>query len=103
MISSDMSEYFSDKDRIKLLEAKLISCTDRCCKWERRYRDIKGTQTARQIRTSKINALVQSYVDGDKSLSLKSIAKKCFLSIKTIHNLSCKLRNKNDSLVRGDL
>jgi len=94
MISSDMSQYFSDQDRIKKLERRLKTLDEQCSTWQRRYHELKGTQTTRQVRSVKARELIQALIDGDKALSFTEISEKCFLSIKTIWNISCELRKK---------
>lgn len=89
-----MSEYFSLQNRVDELERRLKTTVEQCSKWQSRYHELKGTKTTRKIRSALARELVQAYIYGDNSFDLFDISEKCFLSIKTIHNISCELRKK---------
>ena len=119
MISSDMSEYFSDKDRVTLLENILdaqarikeleVELSDEKTKatyskeqkeyYKRLYIILKKEKrpSPSQLALKMISELRGT---GDRVSLINEIAEKCFLSKNTISSLWYK---KNDSLVRGNL
>ena len=95
MISDDMSEYFSNKNRVEELEKQVKLLIAGKSKWKRKYEKLYSKNpTIRVTRTSKARALVVNWLGGDKSLTFKEIAKKCFLTHQDIKNISLKLRKE---------
>ncbi len=91
---SDLSEYISDKERIKELEKRVVLLISDKSKWKRKFETLKSKNPPlRKNRTNKAKVLVIAYLDGDRSLSFREMAKMCFLSIETIKNISYKLRH----------
>lgn len=67
-------------------------------KWKNKYYALKGTKSnVRNNRTSKAEVFVKAWIAGDKSLTFKSIAEKCFISIETVKNISYKLRHNKEN------
>ncbi len=87
-----ISEYFSDKDRIKELEAELVESkrlmiNERVYKnhYKRLYEDLKGEKI--QTRKSKAILLIKELKNTGKPGNLiKAIAKKCNLSESRIND-----------------
>jgi hypothetical protein len=91
---SDLSEYFSQQDRINeleadLIEAKRIITNERVYKnrYKRMYEDLKGKKLLIKTRKSKAIALIKKLKDTDKpGLLIKAIAKQCSLSESRIND-----------------
>ena len=107
MISSDMSEYFSDKDRIKELEArneillkklktsqKLYS--EQRIKW-RKLHDLHNV-----TRADKATKLIAQICSGNINMTLDEVASRCCINLKYVKELLLKHQRAN-SLVRGNL
>jgi len=90
----DLADYFSDKEKIIRLNKQIILLQKNNSKWKRKYENLNSSKpTIRKNRTSKAEVLVRSFIKGDRSLTFREMAKKCFLSIETIKNISYKLRH----------
>jgi len=64
-------------------------------KWKQKYYALKGPKSnVRNNRSSKAEVFVKSWIAGDKSLTFRQIAERCFISIETVKNISYKLRHK---------
>ena len=93
---SDLETYLHLKSRIAELEKQNKLLQKNNSKWKRKYEKLKSDKpTIRQNRTTRATVFVQAWIDGDRTLTFRQIAEKCFLSRETIKNISYKLRHKN--------
>lgn len=96
-MTDDMSIYFSNQDRIKELERQVVNLISGKSKWKLRFEKLQGKQpkkVAIPSRKSKAIPLIINWHNGDKSLTFKQIAEKCFLTCNDIRTISCKLRKE---------
>ena len=102
---TSMSGYFSDKDRIAELEKQVLLLTSTASKWKVKYELSKPREIkVKSNRKSKAERLICVFISGDKSLSLKEIALKCFLAHSTVRKMACLIRkqqkeSKNVSII----
>ncbi len=90
-----IGEFMSQKDEIERLLIKNRLLQKNNSKWKRKYDELKsGNPTVRKSRTNKAESFVKAWINGDKSLTFRDIAKMCFLSRETIKNISYKLRHE---------
>lgn len=86
MISDCMSEYFSDKDKIKELEIKLVAMTKKYkaelgykSKYKLKFENLLGEKLP--TRGQKALLLIKELKSTDRpGVLIRAIAKKCFLS-----------------------
>lgn len=118
MISSDMSEYFSDKDQIKILEEIIrdLECSNiairkklklsqgNSSKLKKKYQQMNDAHNEQTV-TRRKNAmtLIANRFNGEVKITLGDIAKKCFLTYQYVRYLSNDYNKKKLLLVRGDL
>ena len=89
-----IAEFVSKDDLIEKLQKQNRLLIANNSKWKRKYEKLKSPNpTIRKNRTNKAEALVISWINGDRSLTFRQIAEKCFLSRETIKNISYKLRH----------
>ena len=84
---SDLSYYLKHQQEVAELEKKIRLLQANNSKWKRKYEALRTTPPLKATRSAK------NWHNGDKSLTFKQIADKCFLSRETIKNISYKLRN----------
>ena len=103
---SDMDEYFSLQDRIKGLEAENESLRIKLkksqtltskhkAKWRKLYEEYNAPIVTR---SDKALILIAQYHSGMIDITLKEIAKKCFVTYQHVRGLSSKYKrcNKED-------
>jgi len=91
----DLSEYFSKLDRIKELEKKVANLISEKSKWKLKYEKLQGNQPKKVViptRMAKAMPFVINWHNGDRSLTFRQIADKCFITHQNVKNISCKLR-----------
>ena len=94
---NDLSEYFSDKDRIKHLERQVVNLIAGKSKWKLRCEKLQGKQpekVSKPPRLANARPLIINWHNGDKSLTFKQIADRCYLTEQDIKNISCKIRKE---------
>jgi|TARA_R110002124_G_scaffold97565_3_gene242561 hypothetical protein len=90
---SDLSYYLKHQQEVAELEKKIRLLQANNSKWKRKYEALRTTPPLKATRSAKAKVFVENWHNGDKSLTFKQIADKCFLSRETIKNISYKLRN----------
>ena len=91
---SGLSEYLSDKNKIIELKKQVVLLQKVNSKWKRKFEKLKSDNpTIKKTRSLNAAVLVKAWIDGDRSLTFKEMAVKCFLSLETIKNISYKLRH----------
>ena len=91
---TEISEYMSNQDEIVRLNKKVRRLQQLNSKWKRMFEKLKSDNpTIKMTRSIKAKSLVQAWIAGDKSLTFREIAVKCFLSVETVKNISYKLRH----------
>ena len=87
----DLSEYFSDKDRIKELEKQVRLLQINNSKWKVKYYAISQAEP-RESRTSQARELIKAWHRGDDSFTLREIGDKFCLEYSTVKSISSNLR-----------
>lgn len=83
-----LDKYLSQERRIKELETKLRTATQRASKYKKLYQDLGGKVNKRQSRTDKALQLISMIKTGVITMKYKEVARRCKLSHQHVLDLS---------------
>ena len=91
---NDLAHFFSLEHRIRELETKLRTATQRASKYKKLYQDLGG-KVKQPTRGEKALVLIVQIKAGDLDMTLREVAEKCHLSIHYVLNLSSQYNKRS--------
>jgi len=89
-----LDHYITQEHRIKELETKLRTATQRASKYKRMYQDLGGKLRAK-TRTEKAMKLITGVKTGELTMTYKEIAEQCCLSHQHVWTLSSQYNKRS--------
>lgn len=87
-----ISDFVSQAEQIATLKQELKAARDSRSHYKLRYEALAADRLA--TRSDIANRLIKARLNGDKSLSIKQIAAKCFFTVGTIYTMTYRLKQE---------